>query len=74
MKEFKIMGDMVEEQRRRMRLTRQELARAAGISISNLTRVENGRDATVLTLVRLGRVLRKEQAIQRWFLNLFGGT
>ena len=73
MKELKIIGRIVREQRSRQGLSRRELAWLSRISVSSLTRIEEGEGTTLLTLYRLGRVLGAEKSVQRWFSNLFAG-
>lgn len=73
MKELKQVGRMIRAQRERQGFSKRELAEVAGVSVSSLTRIEDGEGITVLTLYRLGRILGQEGKIQRWFTNLFGG-
>ena len=72
-RELKTIGSLISEQRKQQGLSRRELARLARVSVSSLTRIEQGNGTTLLTLYRLGRILGQERSIQRWFFNLFGG-
>ena len=58
-KDLKQLGQVLRERRQTARLTQQELADAAGISVRTLGQIESGRSGpSLLTVVRIAEVLR----------------